>query len=146
MEARGILSNTVSSDRFPLSDPTLGNHRIRRSRTSCRIPLPKIPTTSDRILVEVVGCLSEVIGLARIHRRIRWDPRVEFIVLGKIYLPTDKRAERENVRRSMYMFTCPSCVLSERSYKFFVFWIMLFIVTLGSADNECDEVHSCSLT
>ena len=33
--------------------------------------------------MEVVGCLSEVIGLVRIHCRIQWDPRVGFFVLGK---------------------------------------------------------------
>ena len=86
IETQRIPSDTASSYTFPLSDPTVGNRRIRHPTTPCRIPLPKIPTTSDRIPMEVVGCLSEVIGLVRIHCRIQWDPRVGFFVLGSISL------------------------------------------------------------
>ena len=76
------LSDPVLSDVFRLSDPTVGNRRIRHPTTSYRNPVPRNPTTSDRILSEVVGFLSEIVGLHRIPRRIRRDPTVGLFVLG----------------------------------------------------------------
>jgi hypothetical protein len=39
--------------------PTAGNRRIRHLATSRRNSIPRNPTTSDRILLEVVGFLSD---------------------------------------------------------------------------------------
>ncbi len=52
---------------FQLSDPTVGNRRIRHPTTSGRNPVLRKRTISDRIL-------SEVIGLLGISDRIRRDP------------------------------------------------------------------------
>ena len=46
-----------------LSDPTVGHHWIRHPTTSYWIPVPRNPTTSDSFLLEVIGFLSESIGL-----------------------------------------------------------------------------------
>ncbi len=70
-----IPSDPALSDIFRLSNLTVGNRRIRHPTTSCRNPIPKNPTTSDRIL-------SEVVGFRGVSCRIRWDPTVGFLVLG----------------------------------------------------------------
>jgi hypothetical protein len=68
-----ILRFPTTSDCRESADPTVGKRRIRHPTTSYRNPVPRNPTTSDRILSEVVGFLSEIVGLSGVSCRIRWS-------------------------------------------------------------------------
>jgi len=81
--ANRILPDPMVSKIFRLSDPTVGNPRIQHPTTSGQNPVLRKRTISDRILLEVVGFLSEVTGLLRISDRIRRYPSLGFFALGK---------------------------------------------------------------
>ena len=74
-----IKQDPTESDTFRQL-PIVGNRRIRHLANSHRNPIPRNPTTSDRILSEVVGFLSDYVESYRIRR----DPNLGLLVLGTL--------------------------------------------------------------
>ncbi len=112
-----IPSDPALSDIFRLSDLTVGNRRIRH------------PTTSDRIL-------SEVVGLCGVSCSIRWDPTVGFLVLGRRF-----RQEANRYGGTIAMFIGNF----YKSFGFDRFWKTLWTHLFFGLGFFCFYIYRCEI-